>query len=198
MTDIHRTVRTALFGGSFNPVHFGHLALARQVLAEDLADEVWLMVSPQNPLKAQADLLPEEARLAMALCAVKDLPGIEASDFEFYLPRPSYTYRTLEALETAYPTRCFSLLIGSDNWNIFPRWVHYEKILSCYNLIIYPREGSSVDPASLPENVNLLQAPLFPFSSTEVRNAIRTGKGLESLVPKEVAETIEREGYYNQ
>lgn len=183
-------IRTTLFGGSFNPVHVGHLALARQVLRENLSDEVWLMVSPQNPLKEQAELAPEALRLQMARLATASIEGVEASDFEFHLPRPSYTWRTLEALEATYPERIFSLLIGGDNWALFDRWARHDAIRATHDIIVYPREGYPVRPAALPPRVHLLHAPLYPFSSTDVRRAVKAGGNIEAYVPECIAHEV--------
>lgn len=177
------THRVAIFGGSFNPIHNGHIALAQTVIAQDLADEVWLMVSPQNPLKAQADLVDENQRFALAQKALVEVEGVSASDFEFQLPRPSYTWKTLEALRYEFPHIEFSLLIGGDNWAVFDRWANGEEILRHHRLIVYPREGSPIDPDSLPSQVQLLEAPLFPFSSTDIRQALRNREDVSSLLP---------------
>ena len=114
--------RTGIFGGSFNPIHNGHIALAQQLRKEASLDEVWLMVSPQNPLKQESDLLADHLRFMMAQKAVEDVEGIVASDFEFHLPKPSYTWHTLLALSQHYPDREFVLMIGGDNWAHFTRW----------------------------------------------------------------------------
>ena len=111
--------RVAVFGGSFDPIHNGHLALAGEVISRGLADEVWLMVTPQNPHKQGCALSDEQLRLQMVQLAVQDKPGMKACDFEFSLPRPSYTLNTLTALVEAYPGKEFSLLIGADNWEKF-------------------------------------------------------------------------------
>ncbi len=173
----------ALFGGSFNPVHNGHLSLARHVLRHCPVDEVWLMVSPQNPLKEQADLLPEQVRYRLAAKALEGEDGIRASNFEFSLPRPSYTWRTLQALEQQYPDCRFSLLIGADNWLVFSRWAHSEDILSSHSIFVYPRPSYDVAEAALPANVSLVNAPLFPFSSTDVRRLASQGEDVSSMVP---------------
>lgn len=184
--------RVALFGGSFNPIHNGHIALAEAVLAARLADEVWLMVSPQNPLKQQADLLAETTRLLLARKALAGKDQIKVSDFEFHLPRPSYTWNTLQALHEAYPDVTFSLLIGGDNWRCFHKWAHYAEILAHYSIIVYPRAESEVDEQQLPANVTLLHVPLFPFSSTNVRNKVRCGESIKSYVPKIVCDDINK------
>ena len=136
--------RIGIFGGSFNPIHLGHTALAAYICEQGLVDEVWLMVSPQNPLKRDLTLLDENERLTMARLAVASYPMLKASDFEFTLPRPSYTYHTLQALRAAYPECEFSLIIGEDNWQCFHRWYRGEDIARETPIIVYPRkaEGS--------------------------------------------------------
>lgn len=176
-------IRTAIFGGSFNPIHRGHIALAEYVIQHGWADEVWLMVSPQNPLKHSEDLMPEQNRLEWAQMAVRDIQRVEASDFEFQLSRPSYTYNTLQALRTSYPNREFVLLIGSDNWQRFGRWVHHDEIMSQYELLVYPRNGSPIDADQLPQNVHLLPAPVYPISSTEIRKALLHQSDVTHLLP---------------
>ena len=189
-------IRTAIFGGSFNPVHNGHIQLAKKIVDQGWVDELWLMVSPHNPLKPQQGLLDEQVRLTLARTAVAGVPGVSACDFEFHLPRPSYTWKTLAALTTAYPDREFSLVIGGDNWEIFPRWAHYEEILARYPLIIYPREGYEVRSADLPPTARLIDAPLFPWSSTQIREALRNGEDVSDMLPASIIPVIEENGYY--
>lgn len=182
--------RVALFGGSFNPIHNGHVALAQAVLDAHLADEVWLMVSPQNPLKQQADLRPENVRLSIAQQALQKHENIKVSNFEFALPRPSYTWNTLQALSRAYPCITFSLLIGGDNWCCFDKWAHYADILRLYDLIVYPRPNNEINTSSLPPHVSMLQAPLYPYSSTDVRARVKQGKSIHGMVPDVVEKAI--------
>lgn len=176
-------IRTAILGGSFNPIHKGHIALARHILHQGLADEVWLLVSPQNPLKNNSALLPEGLRLRLAQIAVANESQIKASDFEFHLSRPSYTWNTLCALTQEYPERDFMLTIGADNWLIFDQWAHHDEIRANYPIIVYPREGYSIDPSSLPDSVHYLDSPLYPYSSTEIRAALKT---LHEMTDQEV------------
>lgn len=183
---------TGIFGGSFNPLHCGHIALAREVVRQQLAADVWLMVSPQNPLKQQADLADEEWRLTMARRALEDVEHVEASDFEFQLPRPSYTWHTLQALKAAYPQRTFALIIGSDNWLLFDRWAHADDLRANYPIIIYPRKGFDVDTSLLPKSVQLLQAPLFPITSTDIRQLVKEGKDIDGLVPESIRADVRR------
>ena len=179
--------RTGIYGGSFNPIHNGHIALARQMLDAGLMDEVWFVVSPLNPLKkAQTDLLSDELRLEMTRLALENEPQMIAQDFEFHLPKPSYTWLTLQAMSAQYPDRQFILIIGGDNWLIFPRWYHSQDILDNYSLVIYPREGIDIDASTLPDNVKLLNAPLYQVSSTQIRQRIKEGKSVSRLIPKSI------------
>ena len=182
-------MRTAIFGGSFNPIHRGHIALADFVVQGGWTDEVWLLVSPQNPLKAAAGLLPEQLRLALAQQATENYDRIKVSDFEFHLPRPSFTYKTLAALRESYPDRSFQILIGADNWLCFDRWAHHEELLRDYELLVYPREGYDIHTASLPPNVRFVPAPLFPFSSTQLREMLIRGEDLSGILPQEINKT---------
>lgn len=179
--------RIGVFGGSFNPIHLGHLAVAQAVIHQNLVDEVWLMVSPQNPLKqAATDLAAEQDRLALARLAVKDCSNVFVSDFEMQLPRPSYTWHTMEALQKKYPEQRFSLIIGADNWLNFNRWAQYEELLAAYPLLVYPREGYPISADTLPPSVHLIDAPLFPFSSTSIRESIRNGTSVEQQIPTSI------------
>lgn len=175
-------MRIGIFGGSFNPIHLGHIALAQAAVRQQFVNEVWLMVSPQNPLKVNRTMLPEEVRLQLAKKALLGIDGVRATDFEFHLERPSYTWKTLEALDRAYPEHTFSLIIGADNWAIFDRWVKADFLRARYNIYVYPREGSVILPDAkghIPSAV--IDAPLYPFSSTDIRNAIADGAPDELL-----------------
>lgn len=189
--------RVALFGGSFNPIHLGHLALAREVVGRGLAVETWLMVSPHNPLKPSDELLDETLRFEMACIATADQPGVRASNFEFSLPRPSFTWRTLEALRRHHPDTQFALLVGADNWTSFNRWAHYEEILQNTPIIVYPREGYFIESGKLPTGVTLLNPErLYPFSSTDIRRALREGNDVSRMLPPAVEAFIRRRGVY--
>ena len=186
----------AVFGGSFDPIHNGHLALAAEVLGRGLATEVWFMVTPQNPHKQGNTLSDEQLRLQMVRLAVEGMEGVRACDFEFSLPRPSYTLNTLTALDEAYPECCFSLLIGADNWEKFDRWYKGDEILSRYGVIVYPRGSESEPP--LPQGVRWLPAKLHDVSSTMVRAAVAAGDAISSLVPQAVADFIKDNGLYEK
>ena len=142
-----KKLRTGIFGGSFNPIHIGHLALANYLCENGYVDELWFLVSPQNPFKQSAnDLLDDQARLELARLAIKENSNLHVSDFEFTLPRPSYTYKTLRALRQTYPDREFLLVIGADNWQAFDRWAEPEEIRAHHQILVYPRTGYPLDP----------------------------------------------------
>ena len=188
------TEKTVIFGGSFDPIHVGHLALAREVCFRGLASEVWFMVSPQNPHKQECGLTDENVRLRMVQLAIKDNPCFKACDFEFSLPRPSYTINTLDALGKEYPGRDFCLLIGADNWEKFDRWYKGDEILSRYGVIVYPR-GNELVP-QLPANALWMPAELYDVSSTAVRKAVAADVDITGLVPIEVEHFIKENGLY--
>lgn len=184
--------RTGIFGGSFNPIHNGHVALARQLREAAGLDEVWLMVSPQNPLKQQADLLDDDLRLEMARKAVDGEPHIKVSDYEFRLPRPSYTWNTLQALERDCPDRQFVLMIGGDNWQGFSRWHRADDILRRYPVVVYPRRGSDI--GRVPANVTIVEATLLDVSSTDIRRRVREGLPITGMVPDAIVDEVK--AYY--
>lgn len=188
--------RVAVFGGSFDPIHNGHLALAGEVISRGLADEVWLMVTPQNPHKQDKILSDERLRFQMAQLAVEGMDGVKACDFEFSLPRPSYTLTTLTALNEAFPDKEFCLLIGADNWEKFDRWYKGDEILSRYGIIVYPR-GSEGEPP-LPSGVRWLPAKLYDISSTMVRAAVAEGNDITGLVPATVVRFINDNKMYKK
>lgn len=179
----------AILGGSFNPVHNGHIALARGVVQSGLAQEVWLTLSPLNPLKAHPEeLLPDEVRLEMLRLATQGEPGLKVCDIELSLPRPSYTVNTLTALAERYPETDFRLLIGSDNMLIFDRWKDHEVILSRFVPIVYPRPGYPWPGA--------LNLPVHDISSTEVRRMLKAGERVNNYIPAEVESYIHSHGLY--
>jgi nicotinate-nucleotide adenylyltransferase len=189
-------IRTIVFGGSFDPVHIGHLSLAREVLRCGLAGEVWFMVSPRNPLKMDVNLTDEQLRYEMVQLALENETGMRASDFEFYLPRPSYTLNTLNKLSEAFPDREFTLLVGADNWEKFDLWYKGDEILSRYGIIVYPR-GCEDEPP-LPSGVRWLPAKLYDISSTMVRAAIAAGNDIAGLVPATVVRFINDNKMYKK
>ena len=188
-------IRTGIFGGSFNPIHKGHIALAQQLRKRAGLDEVWLMVSPQNPLKQSADLLDDKLRMEMARKALVGVEGIVASDYEMHLPKPSYTWNTLQQLSKDYPDREFVLLMGGDNWERFDQWYRHEDILTNYQIVVYPRKDTEVPDPFVP-SVCIVEAELLDISSTEIRQRIREGKGIRRMVPGVVADFIKENKLY--
>ena len=186
-----------LFGGSFNPIHNGHVRLAKTLLQEAGLDEVWFMVSPQNPFKQNQQLLDDNKRFRLVQIALKDEPHLKACDFEFNLPKPSYTWNTLQALQKAYPDDQFTILIGGDNWAAFDKWYRYEDILQRYPIVVYPREGSEVTGFEFQvSNIKIVKTPLINISSTQIRQRIQAGKSVRGRVPTGVAMVLEQEHLY--
>lgn len=183
-------MKTGIFGGSFNPIHIGHLALANYLCEYSDLEEIWFLVSPHNPLKEQADLWDDNLRLELVELAIAGYPRFRASDFEFHLPRPSYTINTLDALQEAYPEREFTLIIGADNWAIFPRWYRAIEILTKHRVMVYPRLGYSINSEDLPPSVQVVDTPLLEISSTLIRQALKEGKDMRYFLHPAVYERL--------
>lgn len=165
--------RIGIYGGSFNPIHTGHVQLGDELIALGLVDELWYVVSPQNPFKVNQTLLDDEVRLLLAHLAVAGHDGLKVSDVELHLPRPSYMYHTLQRLVEDHPDCEFSLVIGADNWERFPRWYNYEQIRARHRVIVYPRPGCLLQ--DMPADVVVAETSLLPISSTQIREAIADG-----------------------
>lgn len=171
-------MRKALYCGSFNPVHRGHMQLASYVVEHcpDI-DEVVLSVTPCNPLRTLPEGATDDQRIALAFIAAAELEGVSANAIEFALPAPHYTYLTLQALQKVYPDDTFTLMIGADNWVIFQKWSSWQDIIDEFGILIYPRPGYEIDPATLPEGVKYLaDAPQLDISSTQIREALSQGR----------------------
>lgn len=171
-------MRIGIYCGSFNPIHVGHTRLAEYILQHSDLDEVWLMVSPNNPLKQPGELLDERIRLHLARLATEAIPGVRCSDFEMTLPRPSYTIHTLQELDNTYPQHQFALIIGSDNMALFSHWKDYQLILSDYPIYVYPRQGDDMDElcTQYPTMQVIEGAPILPISATQLRQELRQGR----------------------
>ena len=184
-----------IFGGSFNPVHNGHIMLAQYLAQHTRLDEVWLTLSPQNPLKASKSLLDDNHRLEMLRLATEGVESVSVCDIELTMHRPSYTINTLDELSRRYPDYRFMLVIGGDNWNIIDRWKDYQRIIDEYGVVVYPRPGYELSSTNN-SNVVVVDAPLADISSTEIREAFANGKEARHLIPQKVAEYIIKHDLY--
>lgn len=186
-------MKIGIYGGSFNPIHIGHTSLAQSLVHQGLVDEVWLLVSPLNPLKqnAKGDIASYTHRLRMARIATSGIEGVRVSDFEKRLPVPSYTVHTLEALSKAYPQHQFSLVIGADNWMSFDKWYKAEEIKERYPILVYRRPGYEAN------DVECVDTPLFDISSTQIRNAISEGASTDGMISDRVREYIDSHHLYS-
>ncbi|MDR0825119.1 MAG: nicotinate-nucleotide adenylyltransferase [Prevotella sp.] len=186
-----------IFSGSFNPIHIGHLILANYIVEFTEIEEVWFLVSPRNPLKSENELLDENIRFEMTKLALEKYSKLKADDFEFSLPKPSYTINTLDTLRHSYPEHQFTLIIGADNWNLFGNWKDYDKIMEKYRLKVYPRSGSHIlIPDRLKHRVEALDSPVIDISSTFIRKSISAKKDIRAFLPDNVYEYIIKEGLY--
>ena len=188
--------RTALFFGSFNPIHVGHLIIANTILQQDDIDEVWFVVSPQNPLKERASLLADIHRMQMVRRAVDDNYHLRACDIEMHLPLPSYTVVTLAELGERYPDRQFCLIMGSDNLSTLERWRNYQYILDHYHIYVYPRPGSQNCPLRDHPSVTMVDVPMMDISSSFIRSQIRLGKDVRYLLTEPVYQYLTEMHFY--
>jgi nicotinate-nucleotide adenylyltransferase len=190
-------MKIGLFFGSFNPIHTGHLIIANYMADYTNLEEVWFVVSPQNPFKSEQSLLNEVDRLNLLKLAVNGDNRFKAIDVEFSLPRPSYTVNTLEHLSNHFPEHEFTLIIGGDNLQNFHKWLNYESILAKYQVFVYARTGIVEKPLlSNHPHIKLFEVPLLNISSSYVRESIQAGKSIKYLVPEPVRITIEENKFY--
>ena len=187
-------MKIGLYFGSFNPIHNGHLAIAQFLHEKELFDQIWLVVSPNNPLKDKEELWNENDRLSMVKLAIKDLPFLYACDVEFSLTRPSYTIDTLHYLEKNYPDNQFSLILGADNMENFHKWKNYEEILDRYTIYVYPRSHDITGEMVQHPHIHYLNAPLLPISATGVRNLLQLNQPVEDYLPASVIDFLARRG----
>lgn len=188
-------MKIGLYFGSFNPIHTGHLIVASFVANHTEMQQVWFIVSPQNPLKRSSVLLNEYHRLHLVHLAVEGDLRLKASEAEFKLPRPSYTIDTLTYLQEKYPQHEFSVIMGSDSFQNLPKWKNFELLIKNYSFIIYKRPGFEIKD-TWNASVIILDAPLLQLSATEIRDNIKSGKTIRYLVPDKVREEIEQNSYY--
>jgi len=189
---------TGLYFGSFNPIHIGHMAIANFMIEFSELDQLWFVVSPQNPLKEKKSLLKDYHRLEMVRLAVEEDDRFRASDIEFHLPTPSYTIDTLAYLEEKHPGIEFQLVMGADGLRTFYKWKHADLITQKYHRLIYPRPDTDMQVASLLPNATLVEAPLMEISSSFIRTAIREGKDVRHLVPPKAYKYMREMHFYEK
>lgn len=179
-----------ILGGSYNPVHIGHMMLASYLAQWGYVDQVWLTLSPRNPLKKEPGvLLPDLKRLTMLNIALKGATKLDVCDIELTMPTPSYTVNTLNLLASRYPNKRFKLIVGSDNWAIFDRWKEAQYILDTYGVIVYPRPGYPVVDKHI-DGMEFVDAPMVNISSTFIRNSIAKGRDMDYFLPNGVYKYI--------
>ena len=189
-------MKIGLFFGSFNPIHIGHMIIANYMANHTYLDRVWIVVSPQNPLKDKSLLINTYDRLEMCKLAINDDPKISVSDIELNLPQPSYTIDTLVYLKEKYPDHEFSLIMGEDNLNSLHKWKNYEVLLSDYKIFVYPRLTQSTSALRTHENIVLTETPIMDISSTFIRNAIKNNQNVRFFLPDKVLDFIDSKGLY--
>ena len=189
-------MKIGLYFGSFNPIHHGHLIIASYILSHSDLSQIWFVVSPLNPLKESGALLNEYHRLHLVQLAVEGEKKMRAVDIEFKLPKPSFTINTLTYLQEKYPDYSFAVIMGSDSFQNISRWKNYQQILKNYPIYVYTRPGSIELPKFSGSAIIEVRAPLLEISATQIRNNIKQAKSIRYLVPENVREEIERNGYY--
>ena len=176
--------RIGLYSGSFNPIHHGHVMLANYLVEFSDLDELWFVVSPQNPLKKKTDLMDDMDRLKMVELALGDDPRMKASDIEFSMPQPSYTINTLRALSKQYPEDRFVFICGMDSLENMHRWREYQAILDGYELLVFPRKGYDGGELIHHPHVKVLETPVIEVSSTFIRKCMKEGKDVRHFMPE--------------
>lgn len=203
-------MKIGLYFGTFNPIHIGHLIIANHMAEHTNVDQIWMVVTPHNPLKKKNTLLDDYHRLQMVHLATADFPKIKPSDIEFKLAQPNYTVNTLVHLQEKYPDHEFSLIMGEDNLKSLHKWKNYEVILEHHTIYVYPRlevKESTGKAISLKaenfelknqQNIHLINAPIVEISSTFIRDTIKKGKNIQPLLPEKVWEYIDHNNFYRK
>lgn len=193
-------MKIGLYFGTFNPIHTGHLIIANHMAEYSGLDQIWLVVTPHNPLKKKSTLLDDHHRLQMVFLATEDYPKLKPSDAEFRLPQPSYTVNTLAHLQEKFPTHQFSLIMGEDNLNSLHKWKNYEVILQNHTIYVYPRINSEVisDDIAAASHISKIDAPIIEISSTFIRNSIKENKNVRPLLPEKVWHYITHNLFYKK
>jgi nicotinate-nucleotide adenylyltransferase len=193
-------MKIGLYFGTFNPIHVGHLIIANHMAEHADLDQVWMVVTPHNPLKKKSTLLADHHRLEMVFLATEDFPKIKPSDIEFKLSQPNYTVNTLVHLEEKYLEHTFSLIMGEDNLKSFHKWKNYEAILAHHKIYVYPRLDNTAENELFKNNpkIHLIDAPVVEISSTSIRENIKKGKNVLPLLPPKVWEYIDHNNFYKK
>lgn len=192
----NRKPQIGLFFGSFNPIHIGHLIIANYMANFSSLKEVWLVVSPHNPLKQRSGLANMYDRLEMAKLATENAPQIKISDIEFKLPQPSYTIDTLTHLHERYPEKEFVLIMGADNLVSLKKWKNFEVLLQDYHIYVYPRPGAEVSEWKNNPSITFTDTPEMEISSTFIRKALKDNKNIQFFVPDNVLAFIDQKNMY--
>jgi nicotinate-nucleotide adenylyltransferase len=193
-------MKIGLYFGTFNPVHIGHMVIANHMAEYSPLEQIWMVVTPHNPLKKKSTLLDDHHRLQMVFLATADYPKIKPSDVEFKLPQPNYTVHTLAHLQEKFPQHEFSLIMGEDNLNSLQKWKNYDVILNNHDIYIYPRPDVQQLPAEFVNHSRIfkIDAPVMEISSTAIRESIRNGKNFRPLLPHKVWEYVEHNLFYKK
>jgi nicotinate-nucleotide adenylyltransferase len=189
-------MKIGLFFGSFNPIHVGHLIIANTMAHSTDLEQVWMVVSPQNPFKKNKSLLHEFDRLKMVELAISDNNRLKASDIEFNMPKPSYTIDTLTRIAEKFPQHEFVLIMGEDNLTQFQNWKNHEQILNYYSLYVYPRPNVGEHSFKTHSKIKFIDAPLLDISATFIRQAIKDNKPIKYMVVDVVEEYITWKKFY--
>lgn len=190
--------KIGLFFGSFNPIHTGHLIIANYMLEFTALNEIWFVVSPQNPLKKRASLLADYHRLEMVNIAIENNAQMKSCDIEFKLSKPSYTIDTLTFLKEKYPLKDFVLIMGADSLQSLRKWKNFRQLLEFYEIYVYPRPGSDGGEFITHKKVTKVDSPMIEISSSFIRKAIREKKNIDYFLPEKVYEYIKEMHFYEK
>ncbi len=191
-------MKIGLYFGTFNPVHIGHLAIANYMVEFTEIQQLWFIISPQNPFKEEKNLLKDYHRLQLVRRAIEDDPRFRASAVEFNLPRPSYTIDTLVYLQEEHPGDEFFLIMGADNLESIHKWKNYEMLLGNYGILVYPRPGYEIKREELPPRMQVVNAPLMEISASFIRKAIEDGKDIRHFLPAKAYQYLDEMNFYKK
>jgi nicotinate-nucleotide adenylyltransferase len=192
-------MKIGLYFGTFNPIHTGHLIIANHMAENSSLDQIWLVVTPHNPLKKKSTLLDDHHRLQMVFLATEDYPKLKPSDVEFRLPQPNYTVNTLAHLQEKFPMHEFSLIMGEDNLNSLHKWKNYEVLLQNHDIFVYPRINTEViSPDITNARIYRVDAPIVEISSTFIRNSVKEGKNIRPQLPEKVWQYMVHNLFYKK